>query len=113
MLYHVGDSRHTQNIQINKGIGDNEKGVFHFMEKTIRTFWPAQDLEKPHLRTVPRSLEKAGWLGSSPDFLCLFWKQGSAAASVPGRDVHEGQPLMFPPHIDVSLPLFLPPFPSV
>ena len=27
-LYHVGDSRHTKKIQINKGIGENEKCVF-------------------------------------------------------------------------------------
>ena len=33
MLYHAGDSRHTQNIQINKVIGENEKCVFYFMEK--------------------------------------------------------------------------------
>ena len=30
---HVGDSRHTQNIQINKVIGGNEKCVVYFMEK--------------------------------------------------------------------------------
>ena len=33
MLYHEADSQHTQNIQINKGIGENEKYVFYFMEK--------------------------------------------------------------------------------
>ena len=42
MFYHVGDSQHTQNIQINKVIGENEKCVFYFMEKTIWTFWPTQ-----------------------------------------------------------------------
>ena len=30
---HVGDSRHTQNIQINTVIGENEKYVLYFMEK--------------------------------------------------------------------------------
>ena len=29
----AGDSRHTQNIQINKVIGENEKYVFYFIEK--------------------------------------------------------------------------------
>ena len=33
MLYHAGDSQHTQSIQINKVIGENEKYVFYFMEK--------------------------------------------------------------------------------
>ena len=42
MLYHVGDSQHTQNIQMNKVIVENEKCVFHFMEKHIQTFWPIQ-----------------------------------------------------------------------
>ena len=32
-LYHVGDSQHTQNTQINKVIGENEKRAFYFMEK--------------------------------------------------------------------------------
>ena len=32
----------TKNIQINKVIGENEKCVFHFMEKTKQTFWPTQ-----------------------------------------------------------------------
>ena len=38
----MGDSRHSQNIQINKVIGENEKCVFYFMEKTKWTFWPTQ-----------------------------------------------------------------------
>ena len=29
----AGESRHTQNIQINEVIGENEKCVFYFMEK--------------------------------------------------------------------------------
>ena len=34
MFYHGEDSQHTQNIQINKVIGENEKWVFYFTEKT-------------------------------------------------------------------------------
>ena len=33
MLYHIRESQHNQNIQINKVIGKNEKCVFYFMEK--------------------------------------------------------------------------------
>ena len=33
ILYHMGDSQHTQNIQINKVIGENEKCVFYSTEK--------------------------------------------------------------------------------
>ena len=40
MLYCVGDSQHTQNIQINKVTGENEKCVFYFTEKIKWTFWP-------------------------------------------------------------------------
>ena len=35
----MGDGQHTQNIQINKVIGENENRVFYLMEKNIRTFW--------------------------------------------------------------------------
>ena len=42
MLYHVGDSQNTQNIQINEVIGENEKNVFYFTEKKEMTFWPTQ-----------------------------------------------------------------------
>ena len=38
MLYHVGDSRHTQNIQINKVIGENEECVSYFTEKNETNF---------------------------------------------------------------------------
>ena len=38
----MGDSQHTQNAQINKVIGENEKCVFYFTEKTKWTFWPTQ-----------------------------------------------------------------------
>ena len=40
MLYHVGDSQHTQNMQINKVVGENEKCDYYFTEKTERPFWP-------------------------------------------------------------------------
>ena len=42
MLYHMGERGHTQNIQVNKFIGENEKCVFHFVEKTIWAIWPTQ-----------------------------------------------------------------------
>ena len=42
MLYHVGESQHTQNIQINKVIGKNEKKKSYFMEKIKRPFWPTE-----------------------------------------------------------------------
>ena len=43
MFYHMEVGQHTQNIQINKVIGENEKRVFYFMGKNnIWTFWPAQ-----------------------------------------------------------------------
>ena len=42
MLYHTGDSWHTQNIQNNKLIGENENFAFYFTEKTKQTFWPTQ-----------------------------------------------------------------------
>ena len=40
----VGDSWHTQNIQINKVIGENEKKNISFIlqKKTKPTFWPTQ-----------------------------------------------------------------------
>ena len=33
MLYHTEDSQHSQNVQINEVIHENEKYVFYFMEK--------------------------------------------------------------------------------
>ena len=38
------ESLHTQNIQINKVIGENEKCVLHVMEKMKRAFWTAHQL---------------------------------------------------------------------
>ena len=42
MLYHMRDSQRTQNIQISKVIGENEKCVFYFMEKNKRIFFLGQ-----------------------------------------------------------------------
>ena len=44
-FYHMGDSWHIQNVQNNKIIGENEKCVFYFMEKTIQIFWPTQYIQ--------------------------------------------------------------------
>ena len=41
-IYHMGDSQHTQHIQMSEVTGENEKRVFHFMERNIRTFSPTQ-----------------------------------------------------------------------
>ena len=38
MLNHVGDSRHTQNVQFNKVIGENEKNCVLFYEKSYGLF---------------------------------------------------------------------------
>ena len=38
MFYHVGENRHTQNIQVNKVIGGNEKCAFYFMKKIPTDF---------------------------------------------------------------------------
>ena len=38
MLFQAADSHHTQNIQINKVIGENENCVFIFQKKTEWTF---------------------------------------------------------------------------
>ena len=38
ILYHAGDSQHTQNIQINKITSENEKCVFDFTEKNHTEF---------------------------------------------------------------------------
>ena len=44
MFSHGGESQHTQHIQVNKVIGENEKRVFLFYGKTKQTFWPTQYL---------------------------------------------------------------------
>ena len=40
MLYHIGDRRHTQTIQINEVIGENEKMSFILWKKLIELFGP-------------------------------------------------------------------------
>ena len=41
MLNHMGNGQHTQNIQINKVIDENEKYVL-FYRKTLWKFWQTQ-----------------------------------------------------------------------
>lgn len=43
MLYQVGESRHNQNIQSNKIIGENENIYFILWKNTTQTFWPTQN----------------------------------------------------------------------
>ena len=38
MLYHLGDNRHAQNIQVSQVIGENEKCVFYFTGKNLADF---------------------------------------------------------------------------
>ena len=38
----MGDSQHTQNIHVNKVIGENEKCVFYFTAKAKWTFQPTR-----------------------------------------------------------------------
>ena len=45
MLHHVLDNQHTQNIQMNKVIGENEKCVLYFMEKLNRLFGQPNTLQ--------------------------------------------------------------------
>ena len=33
MLYHIGNNQHTSSVQVNKGIGENEKRVFYFTDR--------------------------------------------------------------------------------
>ena len=42
MLHHVGDSQHSQHIQINKVVAESGKCAFSFMEKTKGAFGPTQ-----------------------------------------------------------------------
>ena len=45
MLYHTGDNQHTQNIQINKVIGENEEFVVYFMGKKKHTNFLANPIQ--------------------------------------------------------------------
>ena len=75
----MGDSQHTQNIQINKVISKSKKSVFHVTEITKRTFWPIQYKHAAVLR-VPRSP--------------LFRPPRSQGRTSEGqRDVSTGKPL--------------------
>lgn len=62
MLYHVGDSQHTENIQINKVIGENKKEVFYFMgEKPIQTFGQAIFFRDTPSQVFLTPAEPEGW----------------------------------------------------
>ena len=62
MYIHVhNDTIH--NIQINKIIGENEKCVFYFTEKTKQTFWPTHYVLIHRLLTVYR-MKSLPWQGS-------------------------------------------------
>ena len=52
----MGDSQHTQYIQINKVMGENEKCVFYFMEKKHTDFLasPILSLHFTHEKTGPQ-----------------------------------------------------------
>lgn len=59
------DSQYTQNIQMNEVIGENEKHILYFTEKTKRAFWlaqyfPASSLGRPHPHTRLLSLVICG-----------------------------------------------------
>ena len=64
-LYHVvGDNQHTQNNQVNKVIGENEKCVFHFTKKNQMNFLanPTKPCSVAHaFRTKARLLEPPQW----------------------------------------------------
>ena len=65
----TGDSRYTQNTQINKVIGENEKCVFYFMGKTKWTFWPTQSkVEAPHATLIIQSQSLEG----TSLLVCIF-----------------------------------------
>ena len=38
----MGNTQCTQNIQVNKVLGENEKWDVYFKDKSERTFWPTQ-----------------------------------------------------------------------
>ena len=46
----MGDRQSTENTQINEVIGENEKCVFYFVEKTKWTFWPTQSSKELNLK---------------------------------------------------------------
>ena len=52
----MGDGRHTENIQINKGIGENEECIFYFTEKTKGLFGQpnSSELQRWQLRDRPK-----------------------------------------------------------
>ena len=51
--YHLGESRHTDKIKINKLPSENEKCVFHFTEKTYRLFGQPTSRPKTYTFNFP------------------------------------------------------------
>ena len=62
MFYHVGVLPHTENIQIENVIVENEKCVFYFTE-TIRTFWATQYLLKIRHSTATKEKSSLHFCG--------------------------------------------------
>ena len=61
MLYHEVDSWHTQNIQINKVIGENERCIFYFLEKNTHIFCPTQYLPPAGAATLENRDQHTVW----------------------------------------------------
>ena len=58
----MGESRHTQNIQINKVISENEKCVFHFMgKKCNRLFGQRNTFPYPQLFLTLSQMSPVPW----------------------------------------------------
>ena len=100
----AGDSRHTQNIQINKVIGENEKCVFYFIEKLNRLFGQPNTMLKYSLFTWSNRMLGFAWFSRKVISYYLGrkiehrWKtQGPWAES--------GPPTLFLPVAASSLPL--------
>ena len=68
----MGNSQHTQNIQINKVIGESEKCVlFNIKKKPTCTFWPTQCMYECICETIP-ALKNSEYTITPIIFLCLF-----------------------------------------
>ena len=49
MLYHAGDSPHTQNIQINKVIGENENIYFFILQEKLNGHFGQTDISREQI----------------------------------------------------------------
>ena len=67
----MGDTWHTQNIQTNEVIGENEKCVFYFTEKIIETFWSTQYMESSPIYQADR-LQRHTDMNSNPNAASLI-----------------------------------------